>query len=120
MDNHALSVMDPDIPKVFKRHVFGCMTQRPEGHPRGSCGAVGAKPLWDRLCARVEAEGLAAEIGTTVSGCLGFCSAGPVMVIYPEGIWYRPKSPEDIDEIIESHLKQGIVVERLAMVFARN
>jgi (2Fe-2S) ferredoxin len=50
------------------------------------------------------------------TGCLGFCSAGPLMVVYPEGIWYQPKTPDDIDEIFESHLRGGRPVERLIVV----
>ena len=107
-----------DIPKVYKRHVFACFTLRPPNHPRGSCGASGAQPLWDRLSAKIEKEGLS-DIGFTASGCLGFCAAGPLMVVYPEGIWYRPTTPEDIDEIVDSHLKDGKLVERLVMILTR-
>jgi (2Fe-2S) ferredoxin len=108
-----------EIPQVYKRHVFACFTQRPPGHPRGSCGAAGAQPLWDRLGKKLEAEGLS-DTGFTAAGCLGFCSAGPLMVVYPEGVWYRPGTPEDIDEIVESHFKQGKLVERLVMILTRN
>ncbi|MEG1203208.1 MAG: (2Fe-2S) ferredoxin domain-containing protein, partial [Comamonas sp.] len=41
------------------------------------------------------------------------CAGGPIMAIYPEGVWYTYIDNEDIDEIIESHLKNGQVVERL-------
>jgi (2Fe-2S) ferredoxin len=75
--------------------------------------------LWDRLGKRIEAEGLA-DIGFTAAGCLGFCKAGPLMVVYPDGIWYRPTTPEDIDEIVDSHFKQGKRVDRLVMVLARS
>ncbi len=47
------------------------------------------------------------------SGCLGRCALGPCLVIYPEGVWYRAETERDIDEIIENHLKQGQIVERL-------
>ncbi len=53
-----------EIPQLYKRHVFACFTQRPPTHPRGSCGANGAQPLWDRLGKRVETEG-GGEIGFT-------------------------------------------------------
>jgi (2Fe-2S) ferredoxin len=109
---------DFEIPQVYRKHVFACYTQRPEGHPRGSCGSAGAQPLWDRLGKKIEADG-AAEIGFTASGCLGFCKAGPLLVIYPEGIWYRPVTLEDVDEIFEQHLKQDRLVERLVVVLAR-
>ena len=108
-----------EIPQVFKYHAFACHTQRPPGHPRGSCGSLGAQPLWDRLGKKLEAERLT-DIGFTASGCLGFCQAGPLIVVYPDGIWYRPTTPEDIDEIVESHFKQGKLVERLVMILTRS
>lgn len=108
-----------DVPQLYKRHVFACHTQRPPAHPHGSCANAGGVPLWERLGRKIEEEGLKAETGFTATGCLGFCQAGPLMVVYPEGIWYRPKTAEDIDEIVETHLKQGELVERLVVVLAR-
>jgi (2Fe-2S) ferredoxin len=104
-----------DVPQVFKRHVFACYTQRPVGHPRGSCGEQGAQPLWDRLSKQIEAQRLS-DVGFTAAGCLGFCRAGPLLVVYPEGVWYAPKSADDVDEIVENHLKGGALVERLVIV----
>jgi (2Fe-2S) ferredoxin len=118
MSAEAETVDIADIPQVYKRHVFACFTQRPAGHPRGSCGASGAAPLWERLGNRLQAEQLP-DVGFTSSGCLGFCNAGPLMVIYPEGIWYRPTTNDDIDEIVDTHLKQGQLVERLVVVLSR-
>jgi (2Fe-2S) ferredoxin len=104
-----------DVPQVFKRHVFACYTQRPAGHPRGSCGELGAQPLWDRLSRKIEVERLS-DVGFTAAGCLGFCRAGPLLVVYPEGVWYQPKTAEDVDEIVNTHLKDGALVERLVIV----
>lgn len=106
------------LPLLYKRHVFACFTQRPPTHPRGSCGAAGAQPLWDRLGKLIESDG-SNEIGFTSAGCMGFCSAGPLMVVYPEGVWYRPTTPEDVDDIYASHLKGGKRVDRLVMVLTR-
>ncbi|WP_440641745.1 (2Fe-2S) ferredoxin domain-containing protein [Bradyrhizobium sp. PUT101] len=107
-----------ELPQLYRHHVFACHTQRPPGHPRGSCGASGGGPLWERLGKAIEATGLTV-VGFTASGCLGFCAAGPLMVVYPDGVWYRPTTPEDIDEIVEEHLKQDRRVDRLVMVLAR-
>jgi (2Fe-2S) ferredoxin len=104
-----------DVPQVFKRHVFACYTQRPAGHPRGSCGEQGAQPLWDRLSKKIEAERLS-DVGFTAAGCLGFCRAGPLLVVYPEGVWYAPRTVDDVDEIVTTHLKGGELVERLVIV----
>ena len=81
--------------------------------------ANGAQPLWERMSARIDQEGLGTTVGFTASGCLGFCSAGPLLVVYPEGIWYRPVTPEDVDEIVDTHLKAGHLVERLVVVLSR-
>lgn len=118
-DGASMRVDELDVPQVYKRHIFACHTQRPPTHPRGSCGVRGAQELWNRMAAKIESERLAAEIGFTASGCLGFCQAGPLMVIYPEGIWYQPRTPDDIDEIVETHLKRGELVERLVVVLTR-
>jgi (2Fe-2S) ferredoxin len=47
------------------------------------------------------------------AGCLDHCANGPVMVVYPQGIWYSMIDTEDVAEIIDSHLVQGKPVERL-------
>ncbi len=108
-----------ELPQLYRHHVFACYTQRPPSHPRGSCGASGAQALWERMGKALEAQGLT-DIGFTAAGCLGFCNAGPLMVVYPEGVWYRPTSAEDVDEIVASHFKQGKRVDRLVMVLTRN
>ncbi|ANW03165.1 (2Fe-2S) ferredoxin domain-containing protein [Bradyrhizobium icense] len=107
------------LPQLYRHHVFACHVQRPPTHPHGSCGAAGAQVLWDRMSKAIEAQGLT-DIGFTAAGCLGFCNAGPLMVVYPDGVWYRPTTADDIDEIIESHLKEGKRVDRLVMVLKRS
>ena len=71
----------------------------------------------DYLKARVKAEGLAGFGGVRVNnaGCLDRCELGPVMVVYPQAVWYSYVDQEDLDEILERHLKQGQVVERLRL-----
>ncbi|HLO96424.1 MAG TPA: (2Fe-2S) ferredoxin domain-containing protein [Burkholderiaceae bacterium] len=104
-----------DLPQVFRIHAFACMQARPSGHPRGSCAERGAKALVERLQMRVDRERLA-DVAVTATGCMGFCQAGPLMVVYPQGLWYAPRTEADIDEIVDSHLKGGQAVERLAFL----
>jgi (2Fe-2S) ferredoxin len=47
------------------------------------------------------------------AGCLNRCEDGPVMVVYPEAVWYSFVDEDDIDEILEEHLLKGNIVERL-------
>jgi (2Fe-2S) ferredoxin len=49
------------------------------------------------------------------AGCLDRCAGGPVAVVYPEGVWYTVMDNDDVNEIVESHLKNGQVVERLVV-----
>jgi (2Fe-2S) ferredoxin len=49
------------------------------------------------------------------AGCLDRCADGPVMVVYPEGVWYTFVDQDDIEEIIQSHLISGCPVERLQL-----
>ncbi|KRQ17397.1 (2Fe-2S) ferredoxin domain-containing protein [Bradyrhizobium manausense] len=116
MDNN---MNEFELPQLYRHHVFSCHTQRPPDHPHGSCGTAGGGPLWERLGKAIEARGLT-DVGLTAAGCLGFCASGPLMVVYPDGVWYRPRSPEDIDEIVDSHLKNGRRVDRLVIVLTRS
>ena len=49
------------------------------------------------------------------AGCLDRCAGGPVAVVYPEAVWYSFVDNADIDEIVQSHLRDGQVVERLVL-----
>jgi (2Fe-2S) ferredoxin len=108
-----------DPPLFYQHHVFVCTNTRPAGHPRGSCSARaaaagGVEKL--RAYAREKARELGIEsIRCNASGCLDRCEFGPNMVIYPEGVWYRYESTADIDEIFETHFKNGGRVERLML-----
>lgn len=103
-----------DPAPYYRAHVFCCTNERPEGHPRGSCKRRGAEPLRDYMKKRATALGLRG-IRVNAAGCLDRCELGPVMVIYPEGVWYGFSSEADIDEILETHLVRGGRVERLML-----
>lgn len=97
----------------YKRHIFFCLNERKGGE--ACCAHVGAQAGFDRCKSQVKAAGLAApgQVRVNKAGCLERCAAGPVAVVYPEAIWYTFVDEGDIDEIVESHLKNGQVVTRL-------
>ena len=97
----------------YQRHIFFCLNQRSNGE--ACCATHNAQAGFDRCKAQVKAAGLAAPGAVRVNkaGCLDRCAAGPVAVVYPEAVWYTYVDLSDIDEIVESHLKNGQVVERL-------
>jgi (2Fe-2S) ferredoxin/predicted O-methyltransferase YrrM len=95
----------------FRNHVFVCTQQKGEGVT--SCAASGSFVLLEALGKALQAEGLDDEVQVTTCGCMGLCDEGPVMVVYPEGVWYRKLQPADVTEVVGSHLKNGNKVERL-------
>lgn len=100
----------------FKHHVFFCTNQRDAGIV--CCGARGADELRNYAKDRIKALGLnkgkeGQAIRINSAGCMDRCDEGPVIVVYPEEVWYTYIDKEDIDEIIDSHLVGGKVVERL-------
>lgn len=97
----------------FKHHVFFCCNQRELG--ANCCNNHGAQDLRDYAKKKVKALGLAGEgkVRINQAGCLDRCDEGPVLVVYPEAVWYTYVDREDIDEIVTEHLQHGRVVERL-------
>ncbi|MFQ5770995.1 MAG: ferredoxin [bacterium] len=61
----------------------------------------------------IEKRNLLNDIKITGCSCLGSCENGPVMVVYPEGTWYGGIRPEDVPEIVESHIVGGQPITRL-------
>ena len=97
----------------YSRHAFFC-TNRRDGD-RVCCQDAGASEARDYVKARIKELGLAGndQLRINAAGCLDRCEEGPVVVVYPEGVWYSYVDKEDLDEIIEEHLVHGRVVERL-------
>ena len=98
----------------YEAHVFCCTNKRPDGHPRGSCADKGSEDLRNYMKDRAKALGLK-KVRINSAGCLDRCELGPTVVIYPEGVWYRPQTPADVDEILTAHLQQGGRVPRLML-----
>lgn len=102
----------------YSHHVFFCTNERApdaSGNVRPSCGGKNAQALRDYAKKKVKSLGLSGheKVRVNNAGCLDRCEEGPCVVVYPEAIWYTFVDEHDIDEIVESHLKQGKVVERL-------
>ena len=104
-----------DPAPYYRVHVFACTNRRPDDNPRGSCAARGSEKLRNYMKARSKELGLEPAVRINSAGCLDRCELGPVMVIYPEGVWYRYDSFEDVDEILTVHVRDGGRVERLML-----
>ena len=100
-------------PAYYKHHIFFCLNERKNGE--ACCAQFKAQEAFDRCKALVKDAKLSGpgQVRVNKAGCLDRCAAGPVAVVYPEGVWYSYVDASDIDELVESHLKNGKVVERL-------
>ena len=99
----------------YKHHMFFCLNQRKAGE--ASCSEHDPHAAFDHCKASIRAAGLAGPGGVRInkSGCLDRCAGGPVAVVYPDETWYTYVDHHDLDEIVESHLKNGQPVERLRL-----
>lgn len=95
------------------KHVFVCTQQRPPDHPRGSCAQQGCREVYEEFLAQLERRKLFATIQVTATGCLGPCTAGPSVLVYPEGVMYGAVRKADVTDIFDRHLLGGEPVERL-------
>lgn len=100
----------------FHFHLFVCTQQKPEGVP--SCAASGSFAVLGALDREIEARSLNHrslnnDVQLTTCGCMGLCDEGPVMVVYPAGVWYRRVQSPDVSEIVDTHLRDGKPVDRL-------
>lgn len=118
-DRAELEKLAPVTQAPIKHHVFVCNGK--------SCSAVGSAEVKAEFVRILESKGLRqgkeskgrnplGEIVLTDCSSVDFCSIGPTVLVYPEGIWYAQVQPEDVPEIIEEHLVKGNVVKRLALM----
>ncbi len=105
----------PPQSQYYRHHIFFCLNQREGGEQ--SCAPHGAEDAFKRCKEAIKNAGLAGPGGVRVNkaGCLDRCAGGPVAVVYPQGSWYTYVDSDDMDEIVESHLKNDRVVERLLL-----
>jgi (2Fe-2S) ferredoxin len=99
----------------YKHHVFFCLNKREP--PEACCANHNADAMRDYAKKRVKELGMSGQgkIRINQAGCLDRCEEGPCLVVYPDAVWYTYVDRADVDEIIEEHLRNGRVVERLRM-----
>jgi (2Fe-2S) ferredoxin len=118
-DRERLIELAPVAKAPIKRHVFVCNGK--------SCTKAGSEAVKKEFEQVLESKGLRqgkekkgrnpmGEIVLTDCSSVGFCSVGPAVLVYPDGVWYAQVQPEDVSEIVEEHLENGRIVERLALI----
>ncbi|MFN4022833.1 MAG: (2Fe-2S) ferredoxin domain-containing protein [Hydrogenophilus thermoluteolus] len=101
----------------FRHHLFFCCNQRDPGDT--CCANHDAEGMMRYARDSAKALGLALNatggVRINKAGCLGRCDLGPVLVVYPDGIWYTYLDESDIDEILSEHIANGRPVARLML-----
>lgn len=97
----------------YHKHVFICTNERAKDSPRGDCIRCGAMDIRMRFVKLIGQHGLKGKIRANKSGCLDACELGPVVVIYPDNIWYTQVKFEDVDEIFQTSILNDDIVDRL-------
>ncbi len=97
---------------AYDFHIFMCQNQRVDGHPRGCCLSKGSDKLLTYMKSKVKELGIPCT-RVNKAGCLEQCEFGVAVVIYPQGTWYQIRTPEDVDQLIESHLQNRVLVDSL-------
>lgn len=98
---------------IYQKHIFVCINERNDG--RKSCGHNIGMALIERFKFLQAEAKLDIKIRAQKAGCFDTCGFGPMVVVYPEGTFYKNVTLLDVDVIFESHIKNNKVVENLAM-----
>ena len=90
---------------MYRSHVLVCGGT--------GCTSSGSQQIIQTLKDELKKNRLQNEVAVVKTGCHGLCAEGPVMIVYPEAVFYSKVRPEDIEEIVSEHLLKGRIVERL-------
>jgi (2Fe-2S) ferredoxin len=93
----------------YKHHLFVCTSGK-------TCPTQNSKDVFSALRQAVVEAGIKGEVRVNHAGCLGQCGHGPMVVVYPEDVWYHAVQPEDAGRIVSEHLQGGRPVEALRYV----
>lgn len=100
----------------YKKHIFFCNNQKADG--KKCCAQGNAEEMRNFTKEKLAEWGVPLGehgIRITLSGCLGRCSEGPNIVIYPEGVWYHYQNQADVEKILKKHILEGQIVEELTI-----
>lgn len=98
-----------------KHHIFVCTSSRINGQQKGFCHSKESVEIVMNFMEEIEDRGLGGEVFVSNTGCLGICEKGPVVIVYPDNVWYGSVSAKDVEEIMAQHIEEGKLVERLVL-----
>lgn len=100
---------------IYDKHIFICVNQRAADAARKSCGEAHGMEIVDAFKKKLNALNLPIKLRAQKAGCLDICDFGQTIAIYPDGVFYVGVELRDVDEIINEHIINNRVVERLRL-----
>tara|TARA_Y100001970_G_scaffold293465_1_gene440434 strand:- start:3073 stop:3429 length:357 start_codon:yes stop_codon:yes gene_type:complete len=97
----------------YNKHIFICINERDPNNPKGDCASCGAMQIRMKFVRLINKYGLKGKVRANKSGCLDACELGPVVVIYPNNIWYTNVDLNDVEEIFQNSVLNDKTVSRL-------
>ncbi|MEZ6018946.1 MAG: (2Fe-2S) ferredoxin domain-containing protein [Planctomycetota bacterium] len=91
----------------FHKHILICTHERAQGNSRGCCKHAGSEAVLEAFKVQIIEHGLQRKVRANQSGCLDQCAKGPVVVVYPDAVWYGGVTPSDVPRILKEHVLGG-------------
>ncbi|MTI80363.1 MAG: (2Fe-2S) ferredoxin domain-containing protein [Firmicutes bacterium] len=98
-----------------KKHIFVCTSSRVNGQQKGYCESKHGVEIVGNFMEEIEDRGLRGEVVISNTGCLAMCEQGPIVIVYPDNVWYGAVTADDVEEIMDQHIEEGKIVERLEL-----
>lgn len=96
-----------------KRHIFVCTSSRMNGQSKGFCQSKAGVELVENFLEEIRDRDLGGDVFVSNTGCFSLCEKGPIVVVYPDNVWYGSVTSGDVEEIMDEHIEGGNVVKRL-------
>ena len=96
-----------------RQHIFVCTSSRINGQQKGFCHTKAGVDIVNAFREEIDERDLSGQVFISNTGCFGICEQGPVVVVYPDNVWYGAVTPEDAAIILEEHIEGGVPVKRL-------
>lgn len=97
------------------KHIFVCTSSRMNGQQKGFCHSKSGVDICMEFMEEIEERGLGGNVFVSNTGCFGICEKGPIVIVYPDNVWYGSVQPSDVEEIMDEHIEKGTPVKRLEL-----
>ncbi|HWR39634.1 MAG TPA: 2Fe-2S ferredoxin [Patescibacteria group bacterium] len=96
-----------------RQHIFVCTSSRVNGQQKGFCHSKASVDIVNAFMEEIDDRDLGGQVFVSNTGCFGICEQGPIVVVYPDNVWYGSVTAEDVEAIMDEHIEGGVPVKRL-------